>query len=81
MHRRINVTLPEDTVTLIDRMVPKDDRSQLIAEAIKYYVEHVGRAKLRKRLKEGALRRAERDLGIADDWLFIDQEIWQRNTG
>ena len=80
MYRRINVTLPEETVTLIDRMVPKGDRSQLIAEAIRYYVEHVGRAQLRKRLKEGALRRAARDRGMAGEWFFVDEEIWQRST-
>lgn len=80
MHRRVNVTLPEGTLTLIDRMVPRGNRSRLIAEAIKYYVEHVGRAQLKKRLKEGAIRRAARDRGIAREWLLVDEEIWQRGT-
>ena len=78
MHRRINITLPEETVSVINRLAPKGDRSHLIAEAVRYYIEHVGRAKLRKRLKEGALRRAGRDHAIANEWLVVDEEIWQR---
>ena len=60
MHRRINITLPEATVRLIDRVAPKGDRSRLIAEAVSHYVESIGRVQLRKRLKEGAIRRTER---------------------
>lgn len=36
MYQRINITLPEETVQLIDRMVPKGDRSHFINEALKY---------------------------------------------
>ena len=34
MHRRINISLPEHTVSLLDRVAPRGDRSQLIAEAM-----------------------------------------------
>ena len=78
MHRRINITLPEETVRLIDRVAPKGDRSRLIAEAVTHYVGTTGRAKLRKRLKEGAIRRAERDRQLATDWFAVDNEAWQR---
>jgi len=78
MHRRINITLPEETVRLIDRVAPKGNRSHLIAEAIKYYVEGTGRAQLRKRLRDGARRRAERDLRLTQEWFFIDEEAWER---
>jgi CopG family transcriptional regulator / antitoxin EndoAI len=38
MHRRINITLPEKTVQLIDRLAQKGDRSCLINEVIVRYV-------------------------------------------
>jgi len=77
MHRRINVTLPEETVKLIDRVSEKGDRSRLIDEAVKHFIKEVGRAHLRKRLKEGALRRAERDLRLAEEWFPLEEEVWQ----
>ena len=79
MHRRLNITLPEDTVRLIDR-VPRGDRSQFIAKAIRYYVSETGRANLRKRLREGALKRAERDRKLSQEWFFIEEETWQRGS-
>ncbi|MGH2361016.1 MAG: ribbon-helix-helix domain-containing protein, partial [bacterium] len=61
MHKRINITLPEETVRLIDRVAERGDRSQFINEAVRRYVTDVGRANLRKQIKEGALRHAARD--------------------
>ncbi len=78
MHRRVNITLPEETVDLLERVAKKGDRSRLIAEAVQRYVEEVGRANLRKLLKEGALRHAERDRDIAEEWFTIEEETWQR---
>ena len=80
MHRRINITLPEATVRLIDRVAAKGDRSRLIAEAVSHFVASTGRAQLRKRLKEGAVRRAERDRGLVADWFAVDKEAWQRSA-
>jgi CopG family transcriptional regulator/antitoxin EndoAI len=77
MHRRINISLPEETVALIDRMAKSGDRSRFIDEAIKHYVQEVGRGKLREQLKEGALRRAQRDLALAEEWFGLDDEAWQ----
>jgi len=77
MHRRINITLPEETVRLIDRASEKGNRSRLINEAVKRYVRELGRAHLRKRLKEGAQRRAARDLRIAEEWFPLEEEVWQ----
>ena len=79
MHRRINITLPEDTVRLIDRLATKGDRSRLIGEAVIQYVKATSRAELRKRLKAGAIRRAERDRRFAADWFMLEDEAWQRS--
>jgi CopG family transcriptional regulator/antitoxin EndoAI len=75
MRRRINITLPEETVRLINR-VAKGNRSRFIAEAVTHYVGTTGRAELRRRLKEGALRRAERDRRLAAQWFPLDEEAW-----
>jgi CopG family transcriptional regulator/antitoxin EndoAI len=74
VHRRINITLPEATLRLIDRVAPRGDRSRLIDEAVREYVQRTGRASLRKRLREGARRNAERDLMLTGDWFPLDEE-------
>jgi CopG family transcriptional regulator/antitoxin EndoAI len=76
LNRRINVSLPEETVELLDRVAPKGDRSRFIDEAVRYYIDERGRAALKKRLKEGATRRAARDLSLAEEWFSIEEEAW-----
>jgi CopG family transcriptional regulator/antitoxin EndoAI len=80
MYRRINITLPEETVQLIDRISEKGNRSRLIDKAVRQYVTDLRRAILRKRLKEGALRRAERDLRLAEESFFLEEEACQANA-
>lgn len=74
MHRRLNITLPEETVRLIDRVAKKGNRSRLISDAVRRYVRELGRANLRRRLKEGARRRAARDRALAQDWFALEDE-------
>jgi CopG family transcriptional regulator/antitoxin EndoAI len=74
MNRRINITLPVDVLGLIDRAAKKGQRSRFIAEAVRHYIESVGRANLRRRLKEGAVRRADRDLRLAEEWFTLENE-------
>jgi CopG family transcriptional regulator/antitoxin EndoAI len=80
MYRRINITLPEETIQLIDRVFQKGNRSRLIDKAVKRYVTEARRVTLRKRLKEGALRRAERDLHLAEESFFLEEEAWHSNA-
>ena len=80
MHKRINVTLPEETIRLIDRVSQKGDRSRFIDQAVKHYLETVGRANLKRRLKEGAERNAERDLQLTHDWFSLEEGAWQKGT-
>ncbi len=76
MRKRINISLPEETIELIDRVTEQGDRSRLIDEAVRHYIQETGLANLRKRLKEGAIRRAERDLSLAEEWFNVDDEVW-----
>lgn len=77
MYQRINILLPEKTVLLIDRFADRKNRSQFIDEAVKYYTEKVGKISLREQLKQGAIRRAERDLNLSEEWNALEEEVWQ----
>jgi len=72
MHRRINITLPEETIRLIERVAKKGDRSFLISEAVHRYVASVGKTRLRRLLKEGARLNADRDLKLAEEWAGLE---------
>lgn len=79
MNKRINITLPEETIALIDRVAKKGDRSSFIDYAVKQYIEKVGQKKLRERLKEGAIKRSEMDLSVAQEWFALEEEAWQKS--
>jgi CopG family transcriptional regulator/antitoxin EndoAI len=78
LYRRINITLPEETLSLIDRIAARKNRSRFIDEAIRNYIEANGQKNLRKLLKEGAVRRADRDLRLAEEWFSVEDEAWSR---
>ena len=74
--KRINVTLPKETLELMDRVADKGQRSRLIDQAVRKYVRNLGRAQLRKQLEKGAKERGERDLGLVAEWFSLDKEAW-----
>ncbi len=75
--KRINITLPPETIELIDR-VSKDSRSEFINKAVKLYANRLERAKVKQGLKQAYLERAEEDLAIAQQWEPIEQELWEK---
>jgi len=77
MHLRVNITLPEETIRLIDRVVARGNRSRFIDRAVKYYVKQKAQANLKSRLKEGAVRRAARDLELSEEYFPLEEEVWQ----
>jgi len=76
MARRLNISLPDETVRLLDSVAAKGERSYVIAEAVTKYVAEIGKTRLRKRMKERALKRADLDLKIAEEWFPVDEEAW-----
>ena len=54
----------------------KGKRSHVIAEAVTRYVTEIGKARLRRLMKERARKRADLDLRIAEEWFPVDQEAW-----
>lgn len=79
MHKRINITLPENTLKLLNRAAGKRGRSRLIDAAIRGYVGQRSKARLRKELAEGYRRNATRNLEIAAEWFPLDEEAWEKS--
>jgi CopG family transcriptional regulator/antitoxin EndoAI len=85
MSQHLQILLPEETIQLIDQLTKSDDsaddaldkRSALINEAVKFYIAQKQRDSLKQQLQEGATRWAARDLGLADEWFDIEEEVWQ----
>jgi CopG family transcriptional regulator/antitoxin EndoAI len=75
MSKRINITLPDPTIALLDRVTTKGSRSRFIDRAVRRLVEVESKANLRERLKEEALANAERDLAMAAEWFPLEQEV------
>ena len=76
VNQRINVSLPEESLRLLDRVTDKGDRSRFIDQAVRYYIDQKGLRELKKRLQEGAIRRAERDLQLTEEWFPLEEEVW-----
>ena len=74
MNRRLNITLPEQTIRMLDRVVPKSQRSSLIDEAVRRFIHEQGRANLREQLELGAAARSERDRQIAEEWFALPDQ-------
>jgi metal-responsive CopG/Arc/MetJ family transcriptional regulator len=78
MHKRLNITLPESTIELLEKAAKKGERSELINTAIKEYVSQKQRMKLRRAMIEGAKANAALDLKIAQEWFPLDEEAWEK---
>jgi len=75
-HKRIDITLPRQTISLLEKISKKGDRSRFIDEAIRFYAKNINRAKLRKDLEEGAIKNAKLNLTIAKEWFPLENEVW-----
>jgi len=81
MSKRINVVLPDTTVSILDRVAPKGDRSRFISQTVLHYVESVGKQSLREQLKAGYQANSGENLKIALEWFLLEQEAWKRSKG
>lgn len=75
--KRINVTLPQDTVQLMDNLVKQGDRSRFINKAVRFYIDKVGRANVREQLQKGAQEHAGRDIRLSEEWFSLEDEAWK----
>jgi len=74
MNRRLNITLPEQTVRMLDRAVPRGERSRLIDEAVRRFIHEQQGSNLRKQIELGATARSERDRQIAEEWCALPDQ-------
>jgi metal-responsive CopG/Arc/MetJ family transcriptional regulator len=74
--RRINISVSDDLLNLIDRLGP--NRSRTIEDAVRLYSRTLAKKRIRSSVKEGAIRRADDDLRIAADWFLLEDEAWAR---
>ena len=72
MNKRLNITLPEETVRIMDRAAGKGRRSNLIDRAVRRYVKEETRANLRKQLAASYKANAEADLRLAEGWFRLE---------
>ena len=79
IHKRINITLPESTVALLETVADKGARSTFIDVAIKSYIKQIKQENLREKLKAGAIARSQRDLSLSEEWFDVEEELWQKN--
>ena len=77
VNKRINIVLPASTVTVLDKVASKGNRSALIDRAVRHYVRTRSRQNLRDRLKDEALANAKRDLALTAEWFPMEEEAWQ----
>jgi CopG family transcriptional regulator/antitoxin EndoAI len=78
MNKRINIILPEKTVSVLERVTSKGNRSRFIDRAVLHYVDAQSRQNLRERLKAGYEANADRDLAIAAEWFPLEEEVRER---
>jgi len=53
MGKRINIILPDKTLSVLDRVTTKGNRSRFIDRAVLQYIEARGKQSLREQLKAG----------------------------
>jgi CopG family transcriptional regulator/antitoxin EndoAI len=80
MNKRLNITLPEQTIRLMDRVAGKGRRSNLIDRAVRRYVTEESKANLRKQLAESYRASAALDLQLAEDWFPLEEEAWRHGN-
>ena len=75
MHQKINIPLPEQIVHYIEQLTDEKNISRFVEAAVIYYMEHTGKISLREQIKQGALKRAERDLKLSQEWNSLEESV------
>ncbi len=76
-YKRINITLPESTVVMLESVADNGRRSTFIDSAIRKHIHEIKKQELRERIKEGSIANAERDLEMAREWFDLEEELWR----
>lgn len=74
--QRVMITLPPDLLDAVGQATErlKSNRSELIRQALVFYLGELKRQELAQKMKEGYLVNAERDLRICNEFAHADTE-------
>lgn len=74
--KHINITMPNNLIKEIDRVVAKQDttRSGLIRIAVINLIENLRKKSLKKKLKKGYQEMAEETLGITNEMQKLEEQ-------
>ena len=83
MSRRITVTLPDSILEELDCLSSEQDKcqSELVLEAIRYYLRSYRHRQLRETLKKGYLEMAEMNLTLSEEHLTLENEAMNKLAG
>ena len=76
MQRRINVSLSEESLRLLDQLAPRGDRSRYIEQLVKRSARD--RRELRQLLKERAIKHADFDRQLVAELDPLSDEVWRK---
>lgn len=74
--KRIIITVPENLLAEVDRVTMMDskNRSEIVREAIRFYLGERKKNLMREQMKKGYLEMAEINLRIASENTLIEEE-------
>ncbi len=73
---RLNITLPEDLVHQLDKLVGARKKSRFISEALRQRIEKIQNEQMQKLLEEGYKARKAESLAITKEFESVDLEGW-----
>ncbi len=74
MNQRFEITLSQETINKIMALSTRENLSNFIDQAVNFYIKEINANYLKEQLKEGAIKRRERDLEIAESWFELEEE-------
>jgi len=76
--KRVDFTLPIETITLLGQAVPRGKRSELVDQALRVYIRHLKQKDLQQTMRKEALADADDNLQIVEEWSAVDNETWKQ---
>jgi metal-responsive CopG/Arc/MetJ family transcriptional regulator len=73
---RLNITIQEELVRQLEKLVGPREKSHFIAEALKQRIEEIHEEELNETLEEGYKARKQESLSIAKEFEAVDVEGW-----
>jgi len=73
---RLNITLPEDLVHQLDKLVGPRKKSRFISETLRLRIEKIQNEQMQKLLEEGYKARKAESLAITKEFEPVDLEGW-----